>query len=129
MHKISKQISKGHLTDIMSILKSFFLIFLQKYIVFMFIFTTFCSLKFWFQYFYILVLHEVFGEHKLGSSTISPIGKTESLTVANTLLTLISWKQAFHGLLNTPYYGFGFAHTISIIHLLVLKQGTRNNQK
>ena len=41
-------------------------------------------------YFYILVLHSVFGKHKLGSSTIDQTGKAtfimDVLTVANTLV-------------------------------------------
>ena len=85
MHKISKQIFKGEVTHIMSILMSFI-----KTTVFMFAFLTFLTFKFHFTiHFYILVLYSVFGKHKLGSSIIDQIGKTvftaEFLTVANTL--------------------------------------------
>ena len=56
----------------------------------MFVFITFLTFKFSFHYFYILVLHAVFGKHRFGSSAIGQIGKTaftaEFLTVANTLL-------------------------------------------
>ena len=54
----------------------------------MLVFATFLTFKFWFHYFYILILSKVFGKHRLGSSTIGKFGKTafttECLTVANT---------------------------------------------
>ena len=54
----------------------------------MLVFVTFLTFKFWFHYFYILILYKVFGKHRLGSSTIGKFGKTafttECLTVANT---------------------------------------------
>ena len=73
MHKICKQIVKAHITS--------------------------CLFnKFWFHYFYILLLYEVFGKHKLGNSTIGQIGETmfitEFLIVANTLIFNMFEKRA-----------------------------------
>ena len=95
MHKITKQIFKGHKTDIISILMSFFLFSFK---------TAFLC---WFQYlFYILVLYSVFGKHKLGSSIIDQIGKTaciaEFLTVANTLVFIKN--LALHNLAFNLHY-------------------------
>ena len=78
MCKIAKQIFKGHITHIMSIL------------IFILFFLLFSLLNFDFTiYFYILVLYLVFGKYKLGSSIIDQTGKTEFtaefLTVANIL--------------------------------------------
>ena len=56
-HKISKQIFKGQVTDIMSILMPFFIVYFQNYIAFMFVFVAFLTFKFWFLYFYYLVLY------------------------------------------------------------------------
>ena len=88
MHKITRQIFKGHLTHIMSILSfSHFLLKLQCLCLF---FLLFSLLNTDFTiYFYILVLYSVFAKHKLGSSVIEEIKNTvlptEFLTVSNTL--------------------------------------------
>ena len=69
----------------------------------MFVFVTFLTSIFWFHYFYILVLHQVFGKHKLVTYTTSQIGKTgfttEFLTVANTFNSGKSWTYQIYGLL------------------------------
>ena len=74
MRNITKQIFKGHVTPIMSILIPFFLVLFKTTVVF---FLLFSLLNFEFTiYFYILVLCSVFEKHKLGSSLMDQIGKT-----------------------------------------------------
>ena len=74
MRNITKQIFKGHVTPIMSILIPFFLVLFKTTVFF---FLLFSLLNFEFTiYFYILVLCSVFEKHKLGSSLMNQIGKT-----------------------------------------------------
>ena len=74
MRNITKQIFKGHVTPIMSILIPFFLVLFKTTVFF---FLLFSLLNFEFTiYFYILVLCSVFEKHKLGSSLMDQIGKT-----------------------------------------------------
>ena len=75
MRNITKQIFKGHVTPIMSILIPFFLVLFKT--TGFFFFLLFSLLNFGFNiYFYILVLCSVFEKHKLGSSLMDQIGKT-----------------------------------------------------
>ena len=74
MRNITKQIFKGRVTPIMSILIPFFLVLFKTTVFF---FLLFSLLNFEFTiYFYILVLCSVFEKHKLGSSLMDQIGKT-----------------------------------------------------
>ena len=94
MCKISKQIYKGLVTDIMSIFMSFFLfafetILLLCLFLLLFSFCCFCNFKFWFTIFNFWCSSRHLG-NKFGSSTLGQNWKTAFtpivlLTVANTL--------------------------------------------
>ena len=74
MRNITKQIFKGHVTPIMSILIPFFLVLFKTTVFF---FLLFSLLNFEFTiYFYIFVLCSLFDKHKLGSYLMDQIGKT-----------------------------------------------------
>ena len=74
MNKISKQIFKGVVTPIMSILMSSFSCFLLKLKFLCLLFLLLSRLNFDFTtYFYIFILYSVFGKNKLESSIIDQI--------------------------------------------------------
>ena len=81
---------KGHVTDIMSILMSFFLFSFKTTLPVCSFLLLLSLLNFDFTIFTFCYSIKVFGKHKLGSSTIGQIRKTlfntEFLTVANTLV-------------------------------------------